>query len=311
MSEHSSVASRRTIIGICLMLIATALVAGGLVGLVLTFTSSSSSSPHADTQETQDNRATWANNGTGLAITVMNSCDESWTPIFNVYIHAWDNGTPDALTLTTENHPHDPECEAHIGRINVCNGDYGNTDWQGVARTFRRATGFVLSSTAMLNDYHLKEASLAQRLYTMCHEQGHAYGLDHTDENHYNVDLGECMDYTAKYSNNLMPGQVNFDRLYHLYGSVNTDASTLAVQARNNSNRGLAVNQQYVVPRSVMKKYKAVVKCLESMSSSGCMEQLPFVKHDGVRMLHQSDHEETCEFSFDGYVVQSHKLLVT
>ena len=31
----------------------------------------------------------------------------------------------------------------------------------------------------------------------MCQEIAHGYGLDHQDENHYNKNLGSCMDYTA------------------------------------------------------------------------------------------------------------------
>ena len=155
----------------------------------------------------------------------------------NVYIHAWDNGTPDALSLSTERHPHDPECKAHIGRINVCNGNYGRTDWQGVARSFRRANGFVISATALLNDYYLDGASQSQRLYTMCHEQGHAYGLPHTDTNHRNADLGNCLDYTVTYSNNLMPGQINYDRLFQLYGSVNSNASTASSEEDHRNRR--------------------------------------------------------------------------
>jgi hypothetical protein len=38
--------------------------------------------------------------------------------------------------------------------------------------------------------------------------------------NMWNRNTGECMDFTRFPRRNLSPGQHNFDRLYHLYGSV-------------------------------------------------------------------------------------------
>lgn len=114
----------------------------------------------------------WATNGRrGLDLFVMNSCEDRWTPIFDEYITAWDNGTPDALTLTTRKFPHDPDCSAHSGRANVCNFNYGNTDWRGLNTAFLR-NGFVQHSVAKLNDFHLDRESEDQKRYTMCHELG-------------------------------------------------------------------------------------------------------------------------------------------
>lgn len=107
----------------------------------------------------------------GLDLFVMNSCEDRWTPIFDEYIAAWDNGTPDALTLTTGKFPHDPECGAYPGRANVCNGNYGNTEWRGLNTAFLR-NGLVHHSVAKLNDYHLDRESESQKKYTMCHELG-------------------------------------------------------------------------------------------------------------------------------------------
>lgn len=301
--------TRRRFIGLSVMFAGIVLFLGGIIGLVSLL--SSSDSTDVDNQEIQ---AVWPSNGTGLDVFVMNSCDESWTAIFDEYIDAWDNGTPDALTLSTGKYTHDPICEAHIGRINVCNGNYGDTDWLGVANSFRRAaTGFVVSSTALLNDYHLKGASVSQKKYTMCHELGHAFGLTHTDTNHYNLDLGDCLDYTKSYSNNLRPGEVNFNRLYNLYGSsANTEPPTVVeTNDRNANNRRLGVPG--VVDGTVMQKYNAIVHCLQTKACSECMEQLSFgntSKGGAGRMLHESEQGEACEFSFDGYMVQCHKLLV-
>lgn len=52
-----------------------------------------------------------------------------------------------------------------------------------------------------------------------CHENGHGFGLPHTDEDHFNRDRGDCMDYTTRTRNNLLPGDFNLDLLESLYGT--------------------------------------------------------------------------------------------
>jgi hypothetical protein len=77
--------------------------------------------------------------------------------------------------------------------------------------------GAIVNSVAKMNEYYLYNAEYESRQYTMCHEIGHGFGLPHTDENMYNADMGNCLDYTSTPANNMHPGQVNFDRLASMY----------------------------------------------------------------------------------------------
>ena len=43
------------------------------------------------------------------------------------------------------------------------------------------------------------------------------FGLPHTDENFYNANLNNCLDYTSRPESNVEPGQVNFDKLEDAY----------------------------------------------------------------------------------------------
>jgi hypothetical protein len=79
----------------------------------------------------------------------------------------------------------------------------------------------IQSSVAKMNEYYLNNADYNERLYTMCHEIGHGFGLPHTDENFNNADLGNCLDYTNRPINNLRPGEYNCNRLRTMYGTVN------------------------------------------------------------------------------------------
>ena len=44
-----------------------------------------------------------------------------------------------------------------------------------------------------------------------------AFGLPHTDENPYNENLGNCLDYTDDPSSNIIPGEVNMEKLRDMY----------------------------------------------------------------------------------------------
>ena len=49
---------------------------------------------------------------------------------------------------------------------------------------------------------------------------GHGFGLPHWDENFFNRNMGNCMDYTSKPKSNAQPDESNFNFLKELYGEV-------------------------------------------------------------------------------------------
>ena len=101
-------------------------------------------------------------------------------------------------------------------------GNFGETGWLGINEVLKSVPqNIIQSSVAKMNEHYLLNADYDERLYTMCHELGHGYGLPHTDENFNNKDLGNCLDYTNRPSNNLRPGLANCNRLLEMYGAVN------------------------------------------------------------------------------------------
>jgi hypothetical protein len=184
----------------------------------------------------------------GLNLVVLNSLDRGsdWNEYFRESISDWDNGTPDSVTLQIERVQNDPECQPVRRAMKVCNGDYGPTDWRGVNQIIL-SNDYIITSVAKMNDYYLEGTNRAQKLYTMCHELGHGLGLGHFDENFYNKDLGNCMDYTERPENNMHPDESNFKVLEELYGAVNqsgiSTGETVAVEEKleNNGNRQLTL----------------------------------------------------------------------
>mmetsp|Transcript_34044 Transcript_34044/g.59829 ORF Transcript_34044/g.59829 Transcript_34044/m.59829 type:complete len:364 (+) Transcript_34044:122-1213(+) len=165
---------------------------------------------------------TWDNQRSckGLDLQIINNLDDKWEPYFKRSIDDWENGDPDVLSLLVREPPfQDPECEPVQGVMKVCNGDYGETNWIG-ANTIVIQWNYIISSVAIMNDYHLDKMSDAAKQNTMCHELGHGFGLGHWDEDFHNRDLGNCMDYTKKPENNQSPDRSNFLFLERMYGNV-------------------------------------------------------------------------------------------
>jgi hypothetical protein len=221
-----------------------------------------------DPYEGVNTTAKWASDGlTGLSLEIYNACSDDWDSAFAEAVTDWDSGTPDALTLTTKKVDRDLTCEFIEGLIVVCNDDYGDTGWRGI-NEYLTQNDIIGMSVAKMNEYYLANAPTDERLYTMCHEIGHGFGLAHTDEIFGNAPLGNCLDYTNRFDDNLRPGQVNYDLLAEKYGQVSK-------RTRRVEGTTPAVHR---VPSSVLEKYRA---------SRDSLIQNQEV-HDGWSLVHTS-----------------------
>mmetsp|Transcript_23432 Transcript_23432/g.49060 ORF Transcript_23432/g.49060 Transcript_23432/m.49060 type:complete len:384 (-) Transcript_23432:63-1214(-) len=175
----------------------------------------------------------------GLKLDIIDNLEPKWEKYFQRAVTEWENDdpsseAPDALTLNVrKNIRYDPECRTVMRKMIVCNGDYGETDYIGINHVAIQF-GYIISSVALLNDYFLENQSDALKQNTVCHELGHGFGLGHWDENFYNRDLGNCMDYTNSPKNNQSPDLSNFLFLEQMYG--NTAGTSRYVEAGLNNN---------------------------------------------------------------------------
>lgn len=182
-----------------------------------------------------DKTHVWETNGNGLQLELQNALDENWYKEFDIAVNDWSQSN--ALTLKTKQIDIDRNCKPVIGVMKVCNGNYGNTGWLGINEIeiktfFNDRRGYIISSVAKMNEYYLHNANYEQRQYTMCHEIGHGFGLPHTDENPYNTNLGNCLDYTNDPKSNMHPGKINFQRLAKLYLDHNNNQDILVVETK-------------------------------------------------------------------------------
>ena len=56
------------------------------------------------------------------------------------------------------------------------------------------------------------------------------FGLPHTDENFYNANQNNCLDYTNRPESNVEPGQVNFDKLEDAYLNVEEELERMLLR---------------------------------------------------------------------------------
>jgi hypothetical protein len=160
---------------------------------------------------------------------------------------------------------------------------------------------------------------------------GHGFGLPHTDENFFNKDLFNCMDYTNNPENNMQPAEPNYKFLSQLYGTVDgspvpTDDTT-AVEANASANATTAEPEPAAESDKrdwkdifgLGGKRRALTVNIKSLPPSvalalGDIDQMVdnglFGSENGAwRKLHESPHGHAHEMDLGhGFTVQIHVL---
>jgi hypothetical protein len=158
--------------------------------------------------------------GDGLELEVLNALDDTWQYTFGLTVIDWTFGRPNALALEISKINHEEACDLVEGKIKICNGDFGATNWLGFNSLVVKDDGIITGSAIRLNDYYLQEDNVAARQYVLCHELGHSFGLPHSDENFNNEYPGNCLASTFNFNRNASPDESNYEALAALYGSV-------------------------------------------------------------------------------------------
>ena len=105
-----------------------------------------------------------------IQLEVINGLDDSWQSYFDQTLQDWNQGDPAnivELSVTKLDRPV-PNCDFVRGKIMMCNGDYGATDFHGMNHILVYGST-ITASLAKLNEYYMKDASRARKQYTICH----------------------------------------------------------------------------------------------------------------------------------------------
>jgi hypothetical protein len=129
-------------------------------------------------------------------------------------------------TVVVPGQARNKRCRATPGRVEICNGFYGNNGWLGVAQIWLASgTKHITQGTVKANDTYFSQApynNAAEKEHVVCQEVGHTLGLDHQDTS--GASLNTCMDYYKNTSDtdtkSTTPNQHDYDELATIYAHL-------------------------------------------------------------------------------------------
>lgn len=250
----------------------------------------------------------WDTGGSGvLRLEVINALTDDWQNYFEKSIEEWNTGDPDVIDLTVTRTSPDPGCDFVRGKFTICNGDYGDNSFDGVNELLVFG-GFITATKATLNEYLLKGTTKARKQYTMCHEIGHGFGLPHSDESFYNLNLGNCMDYTNRPWTNTAPDTATFEFLKNMYGAKNLDVgqTMLSSELSVNSDNLRGIQGGVTIPAWVSQRANEATENFKAnfANRNEANEDWLQLHRNGNAAAYQTDLGE-------GYSVQAHFLLAS
>ena len=107
-------------------------------------------------------------------------------------------------------------CGAVSGRVEVCNGAYGQNGWLGLAQIWL-SNGHIVQGATKMNDTYFAMATYNnsnEKLHVVCQEVGHTFGLGHQSTD--GSSLNTCMDYFSNTATNSASTKPNL----HDYGEL-------------------------------------------------------------------------------------------
>lgn len=168
-------------------------------------------------------------------LTIYNSMTGDWNRLdgrsyLEVAIEDWNVSNHLSLTLVSGDTGKGTRkrCNADSGTIRVCNAEYGQTGWLGIAG-ISVSGDHIVAGYSKMNDTYFSDPARnynteAWRQLVVCQEIGHDFGLGHQDENFDNANLNTCMDYTSNPESNQHPNSHDYEELAieTMYGHIHS-----------------------------------------------------------------------------------------
>jgi hypothetical protein len=165
----------------------------------------------------------WARTSNPFTIKLGDNVSGAWDSMLVTASSDWSKSTVlDTQIVAGGTRP--KSCRPTSGRVEVCNANYGNTGWLGVAQIWITGGTHITQGTVKNNDYYFGSSSYqynntAEMQHVICQEIGHTFGLDHQDES--GISLNTCMDYyhntSASDTKSTHPNQHDYDELATIY----------------------------------------------------------------------------------------------
>jgi hypothetical protein len=148
----------------------------------------------------------WARTSNPFSLVLGNNTTSPWSTMLATASNQWSASAGPSKVLSTSVGRGDDRdrsaCPPVLGKVEVCNYNYGDTGWLGLAQIWiYRGGSHIAQGVTELNDYYFSGAggasyaynNSAEQQHVVCQEVGHTFGLDHQDESGASLDT--CMDY--------------------------------------------------------------------------------------------------------------------
>jgi hypothetical protein len=196
----------------------------------------------------------WARTSNPFTLKLGDNVSSTWDPYLAEASTDWSaSSVLDTTIVAGGTRP--KNCRPTSGRIEVCNANYGNNGWLGLAQIWVSGS-HITQAIAKLNDTYFNTSTYntpAWRRMVMCQEVAHDFGLDHQDETFNNPNLGTCMDYTndpdggaggasSNDPSNEHPNQHDYEQLETIYAHLDSTTTVRSTSAASRvppgANRG-------------------------------------------------------------------------
>lgn len=164
----------------------------------------------------------WARTAQNFPLQVVDSTTPDWDSELAQTLTDWSKSTALDLAVTSSDDGARTRkrCPAVSGQIRVCNAEYGNNGWLGLASINIDSSGHITQGTAKMNDSYSSYFSVQdERDHVMCQEVGHLFGLGHTSED--GSSQNTCMDYSQS-PNSTRPNAHDYSQLESIYAHLDS-----------------------------------------------------------------------------------------
>jgi hypothetical protein len=171
----------------------------------------------------------WARTANPFTLKLGDNVSGVWDTYLNQVSADWSRSTVLDTTIVAGGTRPKP-CKARSGRVEVCNGSYGNNGWLGIAQIWVSG-GHIVQGVAKVNDYYFglpAYNNASARRHVLCQEVGHTLGLHHQ----YAV---SCMNDEDGLSdpNYVDPNQHDYDQLAAIYAHADSTTTVSSAKARS------------------------------------------------------------------------------
>jgi len=180
----------------------------------------------------------WARSSNPFTLKLGDNLSNAWDTYLVTASSDWSQSTVLDTTIVSGG-AKSKNCRPTSGRVEVCNGSYGNNGWLGLAQIWVSGS-HITQGTTKINDTYFNTSTYntsAWKHLVVCQEVAHTFGLDHQDENFDNANLGTCMDYTSNPGTNQHPNKGDYDQLLCIYDPA-TAGKTLSTSTHSCTGTG-------------------------------------------------------------------------